>query len=140
MHISLTGANLLSQLDVTLPLVTRIAVKENRHAVLDAVQARVEAYSKRVHIASIALNLLIRELFQSVPDELLHFTKYLKTVLEQYDTLWNEYLKPRWANQRMRLYGGKKRVFAKFFNGLVSKGKKTVVAYGAAKFARFSLS
>ena len=35
----------------------------------------------------------------------------------------------------MRLYGGKKRVFAKFFNGLVSKGKKTVVAYGAAKFA-----
>jgi hypothetical protein len=28
-----------------------------------------------------------------------------------------------------------KRVFAKFFNGLVSKGKKTVVAYGAAKFA-----
>jgi hypothetical protein len=26
-------------------------------------------------------------------------------------------------------------VFAKFFNGLVSKGKKTVVAYGAAKFA-----
>jgi hypothetical protein len=28
----------------------------------------------------------------------------------------------------MRLYGGKKRVFAKFFKGLVSKGKKTVVA------------
>ena len=26
-------------------------------------------------------------------------------------------------------------MFAKFFNGLVSKGKKTVVAYGAAKFA-----
>ena len=30
-------------------LVTRIAVKEKRHAVLDAVQARIEAYSKRVH-------------------------------------------------------------------------------------------
>jgi hypothetical protein len=58
-----------------------------------------------------------------------NFTKYLKTVLEQYDTLWNEYLKPRWAHQRMRLYGGKKRVFAKFFKGLVSKGKKTVVVW-----------
>jgi hypothetical protein len=36
-------------------------------------------YSKRVHIASIALNLLIRELFQSVHDELLHLVPLVPT-------------------------------------------------------------
>lgn len=63
------------------------------------------------------------------------FRKHVATLLENYDALWTEYLKPRWANQRLRLYGGKKRVFARFFNKLVVPGKRTVVAYGAAKFA-----
>ena len=51
--------------------------------------------------------------------------------------LWDEYLKPRWARQRLSLYGGKKRVFANFFNKLVStfSGGRLVVAYGSAKFA-----
>ena len=43
--------------------------------------------------------------------------------------------KKRWANQRLRLYGGKKRTFANFFNKLEVKGKKTCIAYGSAKFA-----
>ena len=51
--------------------------------------------------------------------------------------LWDEYLKPRWARQRLSLYGGKKRVFANFFNKLMSEfsGGRLVVAYGNAKFA-----
>lgn len=48
----------------------------------------------------------------------------------------------KWSNQRLRLYGGKKRVFADFFNKLESKVKavcgsssKIVVSYGSAHFA-----
>lgn len=66
--------------------------------------------------------------------------RFLDTVLELHDQLWAEYLKPRWANQRLRLYGGKKRVFASFLNrverqAMAGDGKPLVVAYGAAKFA-----
>lgn len=51
--------------------------------------------------------------------------------------IWAEYLRPRWARQRLSLYGGKKRVFANFFNRLVSlfSGGRLVVAYGNGKFA-----
>ena len=50
--------------------------------------------------------------------------------------LWDEYLKPRWARQRLSLYGGKKRVFANFFNRLARQfaGGRLVVAYGNARF------
>jgi len=53
------------------------------------------------------------------------------------DALWSEYLKPRWARQRLSLYGGKKRVFARFFNRLIRlfAGGRLVVAYGNGKFA-----
>lgn len=55
-------------------------------------------------------------------------------------TLWTEYLRHRWARQRLTLYGGKKRVFANFFNRLIkefSEGgqRRVVVAYGNGKFA-----
>lgn len=51
--------------------------------------------------------------------------------------VWNEHMKPRWARQRFRLYGAKKRVFANFFNTIANKdpSKRVVVAYGSAKFA-----
>ena len=45
----------------------------------------------------------------------------------------------KWAAQRLRLYGGKKRCFAGFFNRISEieerTGKKTCIAFGAAKFA-----
>lgn len=52
------------------------------------------------------------------------------------EALWTEYLRPRWARQRLSLYGGKKRVFANFFNRLTHQfaGGRLVVAYGNAKF------
>jgi hypothetical protein len=66
---------------------------------------------------------------------------YLLIYFHHREALWAEYTRPRWARQRLSLYGGKKRVFAKFFNNLEKEIKKEVpgcnivVAYGAAKFA-----
>jgi hypothetical protein len=65
-------------------------------------------------------------------------TQYLKVHLETEPALFEEHFKRRWAAQRLRLYGGKKRVFAQFFNNISKSGdvsKNIVVAYGAAKFA-----
>ena len=67
--------------------------------------------------------------------------RFLAVVLDTHDLLWSEYLKARWANQRLRLYGGKQRVFATFLKGVADGAtaaggcKPLVVAYGAAKFA-----
>ena len=55
----------------------------------------------------------------------------------------NEHMKKRWAEQRLRLYGGKKRAIACFFNrmldGRSKHGKRddrpVLVAYGSAKLA-----
>ncbi len=66
------------------------------------------------------------------------WTAYMQVYLAHAMSLWIEYLKPRWAQQRLRLYGGKKRVFATFFNKVerdAQPGQRTVIAYGSAKFA-----
>ena len=54
-----------------------------------------------------------------------------------WDAEWTEALKPRWARQRLRLYGGKKRVFAQFWNEVRAADPKrsVTVAYGAGGFA-----
>ena len=65
------------------------------------------------------------------------YDAYLQVFRTQEDGLWEEYLRPRWARQRLSLYGGKKRVFANFYNKIKADfpGKNIVVAYGSAKFA-----
>ena len=60
-----------------------------------------------------------------------YITEYLRTR----NALWNEYLKTHWAQSRLRLYGGKKRVFAKFYNQFKTEGIRTIIAFGAAKFS-----
>ena len=66
---------------------------------------------------------------------------YLNVYYLHRDALWKEYTKPRWARQRLSLYGGKKRVFSRFFNNMTNElwsavpDCNIVVAYGAAKFA-----
>jgi hypothetical protein len=62
---------------------------------------------------------------------------YLSTYSSNVDALWNEYKKKRWARQRLRLYGAKKRVFAKFFNDMEAAdgNRKITVAYGSASFS-----
>jgi len=69
------------------------------------------------------------------------FMNYLKVWKVAFPILWNEYTKPRWSEGRFRLYGGKKRVFANYFNRLENVVKKetgkdrVVISYGSAKFA-----
>lgn len=63
------------------------------------------------------------------------FEIYLKVVFQVKEALWTEYFKKRWMQQRLRLYGGKKRVFSKFLSKLEKKGHDTVLAFGSAKFA-----
>ena len=62
---------------------------------------------------------------------------FVEVYLQNYDALWGEYLKTRWARQRLRLYGGKKRVFAKFFEAIkdCDRTRRVVIAYGSAQFA-----
>ena len=62
------------------------------------------------------------------------FKMYLNTVCKTRDAMWNEYSRKKWRQQQFRLYGGKKRVFANFFNK-IGINKNTVFAYGAAKFS-----
>lgn len=64
--------------------------------------------------------------------------RYLDTFMEVQEDLWFEYTKNRWARQRLELYGGKKRVFARFFNTIKRAGdsrKEIKMLFGAAKFA-----
>jgi hypothetical protein len=63
------------------------------------------------------------------------FQAYLQVVFQVKEAMWTEYFKKRWMQQRLRLYGGKKRVFAKFLNKIDSKNEETVLAFGSAKFA-----
>jgi hypothetical protein len=62
---------------------------------------------------------------------------YLEVFFAHERGLWDEYVRPRWARQRLSLYGGKKRVFARFFNKIKTAfpGRNVVIAYGSAKFA-----
>eukprot|EP00955_Chlamydomonas_euryale_P060186 357641-Chlamydomonas_euryale.AAC.2 len=62
------------------------------------------------------------------------FMVYVNTVTAIKTAMWKEYLHKRWREQTFRLYGGKKRTFAKFINRL-NPTKETVLAYGASKFA-----
>lgn len=67
------------------------------------------------------------------------YLKYLDVFVSTYDTLWDEYSKTRWAAQRLRLYGGRKRCFDRFWNKVLgnenTRRRETVIAYGGAKFA-----
>jgi len=71
------------------------------------------------------------------------FQQYLEVWNANANALWSEYIKPRWAVQRMRLYGGKKRSLANYFNRLedavqnhdFSEPPCLKVAYGSARFA-----
>ena len=62
------------------------------------------------------------------------FKSYLNIVMKTRNDLFTEYSKKKWRQQQFRLYGGKKRVFAKFFNQ-IGIDDNTVFAYGAAKFS-----
>ena len=67
--------------------------------------------------------------------------QFLACNMAAFDALFGEYMKPRWARQRLRLYGGKRRAITRFLNRVAEEakadggGKPVVIAYGASKFA-----
>lgn len=61
-----------------------------------------------------------------------NFNNYLETMISVKNSLWTEYTHQKWSIQRLKVYGGKKRVFSTFLNKL---GDNVVLAYGTAKFA-----
>lgn len=65
------------------------------------------------------------------------FLKYTSTVIGNYDTFWGHFSQKKWARQRFRLYSGKQKCYANFFNNLkdVSSDKELVIAYGDAGFS-----
>jgi len=70
--------------------------------------------------------------------DLKEHVKFQETFLKLFPTLWTHYTNKKWAEQRLRLYGGKKRVMARFWNKVLGKESErvpTVIAYGSAKFA-----
>ena len=68
------------------------------------------------------------------------FLKYVKTVKDNYNSLWNEGLKKRYSRQRLNLYSGKKKIYNRFFGSLICKTdtRTVVIAYGDAGFASTS--
>lgn len=77
-------------------------------------------------------------------DSVVDHIAYVQMYLKNKDILWKEMLKKRWARQRIGLYGGKKRIFANFFNAIQNGGdeqdksgqtRRVVVAFGSEKFA-----
>jgi hypothetical protein len=69
------------------------------------------------------------------------FLLFMKNWFAVRGAIFHEFAKPRWAQQRLRLYGGKQRVFARFLNRVEAAAndendcRQTVLAYGSAKFA-----
>ena len=62
---------------------------------------------------------------------------YVSEYLRNVESIWDEHKKQRWARQRLRLYGGKKRVFANFFKRIedADRSRKVTVIYGSASFS-----
>ena len=66
---------------------------------------------------------------------------FMQVFMTNLKPIWTEYTKRRWADQRLRLYGGKKRTMAMFWNEVLGTETErqaqpaTVIAYGSAKFA-----
>lgn len=73
--------------------------------------------------------------FSSKGCGLKEFNLFVRNYLDSWTVLWKEYGSEKWSIQKMKLYGGKKRVFANFFNKMSQKSnKQIVVGYGSAKF------
>ena len=65
------------------------------------------------------------------------FLKYTKVVLDNYETFWSHFCQKKWSRQRFKLYSGKQKCYANFFNSLKDEtsNKELVIAYGDAGFA-----
>jgi len=66
------------------------------------------------------------------------FREFMEVRVAHWDSLWEEYTKPRWARLLMNLYCGKRLAFANFFSQLSAlkedESQRLVVAYGAGRW------
>ena len=74
---------------------------------------QTERWQNQDHIKSLELSL-----YSSKGHQLHTLIVYINKILSHWELLWKEYRDDKWSNQRMKLYGGKKRVFDQFFNKL----------------------
>jgi hypothetical protein len=97
-----------------------------------AARKRTETWSK-----GIQKNLILMSTVSTKGSNLDKHEAFIATYMENYDAIWNEYFKARWARQRLRLYGGKQRVFANLINKIKNHdiSRRVVIAYGSATFA-----
>ena len=106
-----------------------------QEAGINQARKNTENWQRQSHI-----KLVIQTLSENSPkgDNIVTFEKYVQTMISVWDTVWTEYSKDRWSRQRLRLYGGKKRVYANFFNKIQHpkdrESKTIIVAFGSAKF------
>ena len=61
------------------------------------------------------------------------YRAHVDAYVRNFDTLWTEKLRPRWARQKFRLYCGKRRARQEFVNSLRGDAIP-LIAYGAATF------
>jgi len=104
-----------------------------QEAGINAAAARTEAWHRGIRAQLQALSEVSSKGYR-VAD----FEAYLHVDMAVAPALWKEYLRRRWAQQRLRLHGGKKRVLARFFNSIERAGgdaRPVLVAYGSAKLA-----
>ncbi|KAJ9533483.1 hypothetical protein QJQ45_026525 [Haematococcus lacustris] len=58
--------------------------------------------------------------------------KHITVTLATWDAVWEVYLDPKWAEQRLRLYGAQDRALEQFFKKHHGRAKQLVVFFGAA--------
>ena len=90
---------------------------------------QTERWQNQDHIKSLELSL-----YSSKGHQLHTLIVYINKILSHWELLWKEYKDDKWSNQRMKLYGGKKRVFDQFFNKLKKSNKPIIIGYGSSKF------
>ncbi|KAJ9517779.1 hypothetical protein QJQ45_004091 [Haematococcus lacustris] len=58
--------------------------------------------------------------------------KHITATLATWDAVWEVYLDPKWARQRLRLYGAQDRALEQFYKERHGRAKQLVVFFGAA--------
>ena len=59
--------------------------------------------------------------------------EYMDAYMDIKEAVWCEYTKPRWARQRLRLYGGKKEKLCQVLQQVRGHAGRTVIAHGHAR-------
>ncbi|GFH33111.1 hypothetical protein HaLaN_32433, partial [Haematococcus lacustris] len=59
--------------------------------------------------------------------------RHVAVTLATWDAVWGEYLHPKWAEQRMRLYGAQEKVLGRYFKQLEEAAMVSQQRWGTRK-------